>query len=148
MGKMWENRIGELLLFGEEAERAGCGKRVKEQILSDLLGFLIYVAGDRGRAERTAGLFLENGIPAGFHGPDKDFGERVPESLRVFVRADRLADDGPTGREDSAAGVLVETFRLAGEELLCSEPFLKEEDQRHAVGRMARYLALCRQALA
>ncbi len=110
-----------LLLFGEEAEAAGCGKNVKEQLVKDLLNFLMYVAGSREKAERAARRFLENGIPADFVMPEESFGEKIPESLRVFVRADREADDGPTKREESAAAVLVEIFRILGETALEEE---------------------------
>ena len=110
-----------LQLFGEEAEAAGCGQNVKEQIADDLLSFLLYVAGSREKAESPALLFLENGIPADFPAPDDSFGEKIPESLRVFVRADREASDGPVKKGESAAEVLVETFRLFGEYALGPE---------------------------
>ncbi len=141
MDKKLLKLVDALLFFGEEVEAAGCGSHVKEQILEDLLSFLIYIAGDREKADQVARLFLENGIPANFREPDRSFGERIPKSLYVFVRADREADDGLTKREDSAAFVLVEIFRILGEKISANE-----DCPDGAKERLTQYMDLCQQA--
>ncbi len=107
-----------LMVFSAEAEAAGCGEHVKEQVLKDLAEFLLYTAGNRECAERTADLFLENGIPGSVPVPDDSFAGRIPGSLLTFIRADRMADGGPTGKDNSAAAVLIGTYRILAEKMI------------------------------